>query len=288
MTTRSTRQNQPSKWWKKRDRKPVFSLPQGDIFCGDALDFLNALKEESADVIFLDPPFNLGKRYGKKGFKADLIEEDEYFRYLSSVIERAASVLKKGGALYLYHIPRWAFRLANILEQHLTFRHWIAISMKNGFVRGKSLYPAHYSLLYFTKGEAKYFKRPKLPVPRCRHCDEYIKDYGGYRDFVKKGINLSDFWEDLSPVRHKKFKHRKPNELPLEIPRRVVTVSGKARGVLVDPFAGSGTSLVAAVEAGMRFVACDSQQSYCRVMQNRVKRLADKPSPQKKRHGRNR
>jgi site-specific DNA-methyltransferase (adenine-specific) len=284
MATRSTRQTQPSKWWKKRDTKPVFSVPQGDIVCSDALDFLNALKEESADIIFLDPPFNLGKQYGKKGAKADLIADDDYFRYLSKVIERAASVLKKGGALYLYHIPRWAFRLANVLDQHLTFRHWIAISMKNGFVRRTSLYPAHYSLLYFTKGEAAYFKRPKLPTPRCRTCKEYIKDYGGYRDFVKNGINLTDFWEDLSPVRHKKYKHRKQNELPLELPRRVLRISGKPRAVLVDPFAGSGTSLVAAVEARMRFVACDSQQSNCRIMHRRVTQTLTKAAVHQKRH----
>ncbi len=288
MPTPSTKKIQPSKWWKKTDIKPVFSLPQGDIVCGDALEFLESLKEESADIIFLDPPFNLGKRYGKNGAKADLIADDEYLRYLSRVLERSAAVLKKGGALYLYHIPRWAFRLANVLEQNLTFRHWIAISMKNGFVRGKNLYPAHYSLLYFTKGEPKNFQRPKLPVPRCRHCKEYVKDYGGYKDFVKKGINLSDFWEDLSPVRHKKFKHRGPNELPIDIPKRVVTVSGRQRGVLVDPFAGSGSSLVAAVERGMLFVACDSQQSYCRIMSNRIRRLDVNPTTRKKTHVRKR
>src|SRR5438132_6118359 len=126
----------------------VYNLPKGDIVCGDALDFLNSLHDKSADIIFLDPPFNLGKRYGKNGAKADLIQQDAYFKYLSSVLERCAAVLKDGGALYLYHIPRWAFKFANVLEEHLTFRHWIAISMKNGFVRGASLYPAHYSLLY--------------------------------------------------------------------------------------------------------------------------------------------
>src|SRR5712692_3927518 len=209
MPRRSTPRRPAASWWKRAAGNPTYSLPQGDIFCGDALEFLNSLREKSADIIFLDPPFNLGKRYGKNGAKADLVQQDAYFAYLSSVLERAASVLKDGGALYLYHMPRWAFKFANVLEQHLTFRHWIAISMKNGFVRGTSLYPAHYSLLYFTKGNPSHFQRPKLKAPRCRHCDEYTKDYGGYKDFVKDGINLSDVWEDLSPVRHKKFKHRK-------------------------------------------------------------------------------
>jgi site-specific DNA-methyltransferase (adenine-specific) len=274
---KKTPQRQPASSLKRRG-DPAYSLPQGDIFCGDALEFLNSLREKSADIIFLDPPFNLGKRYGRNGAKADLVQQDAYFKYLSSVLVRSASVLKDGGALYLYHIPRWAFKFANVLEQYLTFRHWIAISMKNGFVRGTSLYPAHYSLLYFTKGEPSHFQRPKLKPPRCRHCDEYTKDYGGYKDFVKDGINLSDVWEDLSPVRHKKFKHRKPNELPLEIPRRAVKVSGVPKGVLVDPFAGSGTSLVAALEGKMRFIACDSQQSYCKLMSDRLLRAAN-PKP---------
>lgn len=274
---KKTPERQPARSLK-RCGSSAYSLPQGDIFCGDALEFLNSLPEKSADIIFLDPPFNLGKRYGKNGAKADLVEQDAYFGYLSSVLDRSASVLKDGGALYLYHIPRWAFKFANVLEQHLTFRHWIAISMKNGFVRGASLYPAHYSLLYFTKGDPSHFQRPKLKPPRCRHCHEYTKDYGGYKDFVRDGINLSDVWEDLSPVRHKKFKNRKPNELPLEIPRRAVRVSGTPKGVLVDPFAGSGTALIAALEGKMRFIACDSQDSYCKIMHRRVLRYTDQAS----------
>lgn len=117
--------------------------------------------------------------------------------------------------------------------------------MKNGFPCKRRLYPAHYSLLYFTKGQPKRFKRPKIDTPRCRHCNEYLKDYGGYERFVRRGINLSDVWEDVSPVRHKKYKHRASNEMSILIPRRAVQISGKDGAVLVDPFAGSGTSLVA-------------------------------------------
>jgi len=280
MTSSRSVRKRKARWWRDPKTAPLYSLPQGDIVCCDALEFLNGLRDESADIIFLDPPFNLGKKYGKKGVNADLIQQDAYLEYLTKVLERSTKVLKKGGALYLYHLPRWAFKFANILDQGLTFRHWIAISMKNGFVRGTSLYPAHYSLLYFTKGEPSHFHRPKLKPPRCRYCKEFTKDYGGYKDFVKDGINLSDVWDDLSPVRHKKFKHRKPNELSLEIPRRAVQVSGVRNGVLIDAFAGSGTSLIAAVESQMYFVACDSQKSYCKVMRDRVLRTSPrKPGP---------
>jgi site-specific DNA-methyltransferase (adenine-specific) len=223
----------------------------------DAFDLLDVVRNETADIVFLDPPFNLGKRYGAKGRKADRLAESDYLSFMQRLLERTIDVLKPGGALYLYHLPRWAFQFASLLHKRLLFRHWIAVSMKNGFVRGQSLYPAHYALLYFTKGLPATFSRPKIAPSRCRHCDEYIKDYGGYKQHIQDGINLSDVWDDLSPVRHQKYKTRKANELPIELPRRVLTISGTPGGVFVDPFAGAGTTLLAARERQMLFVAGD-------------------------------
>jgi len=97
-----------------------------------------------------------------------------------------------------------------------------------------------------------------------------VRDYGGYKQFVAGGVNLSDVWDDISPVRHAKYKHRTENELPYEIPRRIVEISGNDKGVLVDPFAGTGSSLIAAKEHGMRFVACDIEKRYCELMVNRL------------------
>jgi len=228
------------------------------------------MRTETADIVFLDPPFNLGKPYGRRAARADRLAQDEYFAYMTQVLSQATRVLKHGGALYLYHIPRWAIRFASTLAPQLSLRHWIAISMKNGFPRRNYLYPAHYCLLYFTKGEPKIFSRPKIAPSRCRHCRAYVKDYGGYERFVRNGINLSDIWDDISPVRHSKYKHRKSNELPILVLRRVVSISGKRGGLLVDPFAGAGTSLVAAQESKMRYVGGDSVPGYCRLMIRRL------------------
>jgi site-specific DNA-methyltransferase (adenine-specific) len=257
-------------WWKVVPNDYFYQYPRGDIICSDALHFLNDLKEGCADIVFLDPPFNLGKKYGISIPGADRVEESEYLEYMIKIISRSAEIIKPGGAFYLYQMPRWAIKLASVAESVLEFRHWIAISMKNGFARGKSLYPAHYSLLYFTKGAPAVFNRPKIPTPRCRHCNELIKDYGGYKKYVVNGINLSDVWDDISPVRHKRYKHRTANELPLEIPNRVVTISGINNGLLVDPFAGTGTAIIAAYQNGMNFVACDLAPENCRIILNRL------------------
>jgi len=249
---------------------PLFRAGGGDIVCADALRFLKSLPDSSVDVVFLDPPFNLGKRYGPAGGSADRLPDDEYYAYMWLVLRRAIDVLRDGGALLLYHVPKWAIRLAPALNDSLVFRHWIAISMKNGFARTSGLYPAHYSLLHFTKGRPRTMRRPKIMPARCPHCKNLLKSYGGYKRFVTDGINLSDVWDDLSPVRHRKHKTRIANELPRAIPDRALGIVGTKGGVLVDPFAGAGTVLRAAADAGMRFIGCDLQMANCRLMYRRL------------------
>lgn len=260
-------------WWNFAPPGELYRHSHGDIVRCDALQMLNSLSNESAEIVFLDPPFNLGKVYGRRGPHGDRLDEDYYFRYLTEVLDRSIAVLKAGGALYVYHLPKWAVRIGGYLHRRLTFRHWIAISMKSGFARGRSLYPAHYGLLYYTKGEPRNFRRPKTDPMRCRHCGRYAKDYGGYTDFIRKGINLSDVWDDLSPVRHKKHKSHKSNELPFDIPERVISMSGRRGGLFVDPFAGSGTSLIAAIERGMNFVACDREREKWLLIRRRLSAL---------------
>jgi site-specific DNA-methyltransferase (adenine-specific) len=234
--------------------KVVSTVCDGVLTCGDALMFSRALRSEIADIVFLDPPFNLGKEYGIARWLENG-DADAYEFYMKKIIREMVRVLKPGGALFLYHLPYWASRLSQELLGQLNFRHWIAIAMKNGFVRGDNLYPAHYALLYYTKGAPAQFARPRLEPQLCRHCRGLVKDYGGYKGIIQsKGINLSDFWDDLSPVRHKNRKHRRANQLPVALTDRIVAIAGPDKGLLVDPFAGTGTSLISAHQGGMFFV----------------------------------
>jgi site-specific DNA-methyltransferase (adenine-specific) len=243
----------------------------GEVWRGEAVDFLRQLEPESASIVFLDPPFNLGKAYSADRPNLDHRPEPEYRNWLEEVLAEASRVLTTGGALYLYHLPIWAMRLGTVLEPALTFRHWIAVSMKNGFVRGRRLYPAHYALLFFTKGVPLSFSRPRLKPQTCRHCGGLVKDYGGYRGIIEeKGINLSDIWDDFSPVRHTNRKFRDANELQPGFFDRLLAISGSAGQLYVDPFAGAGAGLLAAARAGMRFQGCDLLAKNCRVISERL------------------
>ena len=266
-------------WWANTPPEVLLASRTGDIVCADALTALKNVGDETVDLAFLDPPFNLGKSYGDKGKAGDLRSDEAYLSYMSEVLVEVIRALKPGGALYLYHIPKWAIVFAGQLNQALSFRHWIAVSMKNGFVRGAGLYPAHYALLYFTKGTPAVANRPKIAPATCPHCDEYTKDYGGYASHVVNGVNLSDVWDDLSPVRHSKYKNRVANELPMKLASRVMAISGRSGSVLLDPFAGTGTTVVAARKKRMKYIAIDREISNCQLIADRVARVSAARTP---------
>lgn len=247
---------------------------RADVFQGDAVHFLGSLPSECAALVFLDPPFNLGKQYSPSDPRIDLRAEPDYKAWLTNVLIEAVRVLAPGGTLYLYHMPKWALQLGPTLMGVLDFRHWIAVSMKNGFARGRRLYPAHYALLMFSKGSPTNFARPKLKPQACRHCGRLVKDYGGYRSIIEEqGLNLSDIWDDLSPVRHRTTKTRSANELPRALFDRIMAISGAPGELFVDPFAGSGGGIIAAARASMRVAACDLLRSNCTITVKRLRTL---------------
>lgn len=226
---------------------PSLITPHGVLFNADCLEIMRSLPSEFADLVFADPPFNIGKEYNNG--QSDLLRQDHYLDWCRLWITESVRLLKRGGAIFIYNLPRWSYHLSAYLEeQEMDFRHWIAVSMKGTFPRGKKLYPAHYALLYFTKGAPKTFNRVRLPIPTCRHCGKDIKDYGGHRKYLNPaGLNLTDFWEDTSPARHRKEKSRwHVNELKPMIPERCIQIATNPGDVVVDPFGGGGSTFVVA------------------------------------------
>jgi site-specific DNA-methyltransferase (adenine-specific) len=225
---------------------PFFTTSHGVLFHDDCLAVLRQMRSAVVDMVFADPPFNLGKDY-KNGFD-DKVEQVEYIAWCRTWILECCRVLKPGGAFFLYATPELAVQFAPILGERLEFRHWIALTMKGTYPRGKKLYPAHYALLYYARGTPRVFNRLRLPIETCRHCGGEIRDYGGHRDKMNpEGVNLADFWTDTSPNRHAKFKVRPGvNELKLVIPERAILISTEPGDIVLDPFGGGGSTYQAA------------------------------------------
>jgi len=230
----------------------------GRLYQGDCMDLMPTLDSDSMDMIFADPPFNLNKLYPSS--INDNLKTEGYLEWCEEWLTECIRLLKPGGALFVWNLPRWNVEIAAFLNGRLTFVHWIAVDIKYSLPIQRRLYPSHYSLLYYVKGpQARVFHPDRLPMQTCPHCAGDLRDYGGYKAKMNpKGVNLSDVWWDVSPVRHAKYKRRNgANELPLKVLDRVIEISTDEDDVVFDPFGGAGTTYMAAELKRRRWIGIE-------------------------------
>ena len=95
-------------------REPFHSTAHGAIFAADCMKVLPLLKDEVVDTVFADPPFNLGKEYGKN--TDDNLPGEHYVRWCQEWLAECVRVLKPGGSLFLYNLPKWNVLLGAFLH----------------------------------------------------------------------------------------------------------------------------------------------------------------------------
>ena len=208
--------------------------------------------------MFADPPFNLKKLYPSN--IDDNLKSERYIHWCQQWIQECIRVLKHGGSLFLWNLPRWNVALSSFLDGRLNFRHWISVDIKYSLPIHGRLYPSHYALLYYVKGDKpNVFHPDRLPMQVCPHCYGDLKDYGGYKDKMNPlGVNLSDIWTDIPPVRHAKYKRRNgANELSLKLVDRIVEMASNEGDLIFDPFGGSGTTYMVAELKSRRWLGCE-------------------------------
>jgi site-specific DNA-methyltransferase (adenine-specific) len=236
----------------------VFQTDLGRLHQGDCLTLMQHMESDSIDLIFADPPFNLKKLY-PSGVNDDL-KESKYLEWCESWAAECARLLKPGGSLFFWNIPKWSTHISGYLNGRLTFRHWIAVDIKYSLPIPGRLYPSHYSLLYYCKGEKpKTFHPDRLPMEICPACKADLRDYGGYKDKMNPlGVNLTDVWMDIAPVRHSKYKRRRgSNELSVKLMDRIIQMASEEGDIVFDPFGGSGTTYVVAEIKRRRWIGIE-------------------------------
>lgn len=236
----------------------VFQTDLGQLYQGDCYSLLKTIDSDSVDLIFADPPFNLSKLYPSE--VNDNLRVEKYLNWCEEWITECARILKPGGAFFLWNLPKWNASLTGILGGVLSFRNWVGVDIKLSLPIQNRLYPSHYSLLYYIKGERpNTFHPDRLAMDVCPKCFGDLKDYGGYKDKMNpKGVNLSDIWTDIPPVRHAKYKRRKgSNELSLKLLDRIIEMASNEGDVVFDPFGGSGTTYMAAELKRRRWIGVE-------------------------------
>lgn len=251
-----------------------FLSESGVLYEGDCRNVLPELAAQGlqVDLVFADPPFNLGKPY--HGGVDDLKPGSKYEDWTRAWLTAAVALLKPGGSIFVYNMPRWCVTTAeHLLGLGLTFHNWIAVRETHGPPRKKGLYRAHYGLVYFTNGEPTVQRKLRVPIETCRHCGGDVRDYGGYRGTLKEGgISVSDIWTDISSVRHPKFKAVGFNgpQLSTRLVRRVLLMASEPGDLILDPFMGSGSTAVVCEAEDRRWVGVELEASSCETIQRRL------------------
>ncbi|NPV87162.1 MAG: site-specific DNA-methyltransferase [Anaerolineae bacterium] len=241
------------------------------IINGDCLDILARIEDNSVDVCFADPPFNLEKKYTTYN---DQKPVEEYLNWCRQWLRELVRITKPSGSIFVHNIPKWLTYYASILNEIAHFRHWIAWdAMSNPL--GKTLLPAHYGILFYTKELKGYkFYEVRAPHKRCRVCNSYLKDYGGKKDQMHPfGALVSDVWTDIHRIRHNVRRDEHPCQLPVPLLERIVLMSTDPGDIILDPFLGTGTTAIAAKALGRHFVGIDLDAEYVKMATEKLQNV---------------
>lgn len=246
-------------------------LPLNEIICGDVTETMKKIPDDSIDMTFADPPFNLNKKYGNyKDKKADA----EYIKWCEDWLTEMVRVTKPTGSILVHNIPKWLVYYANHLNKIAFFKHWIAWDSMS-IPLGKTLLPAHYGILFYTKSQKGFkFNELRSPHKKCRRCDTMIKDYGGKKGQINPlGTLLSDVWSDIHRIRHKNRRDKHPCQLPEPLLERLILMTTEEKDVVLDPFIGAGTTALAAKRLGRNFIGIDIDPEYKTIVENKLKNV---------------
>ena len=194
---------------------------------GDCLALFKGIPDDSVDITFADPPFNLGKKYTSY---EDSVEFEEYLHWCEMWISEMVRVTKPTGSIFVHNIPRWLTYYSGFLNKVADFKHWISWDAPTAPM-GKSLQPAHYGVLYYAKDakQNKYYEI-RYPHKRCRKCGYLLKDYGGKKASLHPfGPLVSDVWTDIHRIKHNKYRDEHPCQLPIHLLERIILMSTRGR-----------------------------------------------------------
>lgn len=244
------------------------------IIHGNCLELLKTIPNNSIDMTFADPPFNLKKGY--KSYK-DSLKLQEYLNWCELWIFEMVRITKPTGSILVHNIPKWLTYYAGFLNKTADFKHWIAWDASTAPM-GKSLQPAHYGILFYAKNskELKFYE-VRHPHKRTRKAHILAKDYGGKKGMLHPfGPLVSDVWTDIHRIKHNKFRDEHPCQLPIHLLERIILMATDEGDIVLDPFSGTGTTALAAKRLGRKYIGFELDKNYVELAKNKLEQPISK------------
>ncbi len=229
-------------------------LALGKVHVMDATQGLRLLAPRSVDLIFADPPYNIGVNYGT-GLN-DQRPHDNYLLWCDQWFEACARALRPGGSIYLMHYPEVCAEWFRRLDRWFTFRHWITWHFATNIGQSPTDWTrSQRAILYYTKGAGFTFNGLADPQPYRNPTDRRVRQL---IEDGRPGVTPYDTWEYNLVKNVSDEKTAWANQVPLALVERIVKVSSCEGGLVCDPFMGSGTTAEAAARNNRRWVGFDT------------------------------
>lgn len=237
--------------------------------CTTALDSRRV--ESKIDLSFLDPPFNQDKAYNMWN---DNLPPAKYWRWMHEICAKVYALTAEGGAIYFMQREKnTEFVLRCLHDTGWTFQNLIIWKKKTSAIPGSKRFGKHYQIITFaTKGKTpRVFHRlridPPLPV--------------GYKHARENGMFVTDVWDDIreltagyfagdEALRDAEGNRLHKQQSPIQLLLRIILSSTNPGDVVLDPFAGSGTTLVVAEQLKRRSIGIELDSHNIAVIQNRL------------------
>jgi site-specific DNA-methyltransferase (adenine-specific) len=246
-----------------------YQHPNGQLYQGDSIAWLKSLESESADLIFADPPYNLNKA------EWDSFENQEaYIQWSLQWIEQASRVLTPTGSLYVCGFSEILADLKHPASKYFKGCRWLIWHYKNKANLGNDWGRSHESIMHFRKSSSVKLNLDDIRIPYGAHtlkypshpqADSSIYGNGKKRDRWlphPKGAKPKDVIDIPTTCNGMEETTPHPTQKPEELVRKFVLASSQPGDLVIDPFSGSGTTIVAAEQLERRWMGCDLDEAY--------------------------
>ena len=257
---------------KKINFYPRYCRKNGLLYEGDSLDFLKHIPSSSIDVVFADPPYNIKKDYW------DIFEsQNEYILWSMQWISEASRVLKENGSLFICGFTENLADIKYPAMRYFKGCRWLIWHYKNKANLGLDWGRSHESILLLRKSKNFTMNIDDIRIPYNSHtlkypgrCQADSSQYGNSRiDKYKKvwipnplGAKPKDVIEIPTTCNGMEEKTRHPTQKPEELMRKLILSASNPGEVILDPFSGSGTTLVVAEQLKRYWIGCELNAEY--------------------------
>ena len=237
------------------------------IINADLFEVIDLVPDEVADLIIIDPPYNLTKDFNGNTFSARSSEDYEF--YLRTWFPKVCSKLKPTGSLYLCGDWKCTAALQKVMSEHLTILNRITWQREKGRGAKANWKNSMEDIWFGVKDPHAYYFNVEAVKMKRRVIAPYRvegkpKDWDESNDGNFRLTYPSNFWDDISiPFWSMPENTEHPTQKPEKLYAKLILASSKPGDVIFDPFMGSGTAAVTAKKLGRHYIGVELNDEYC-------------------------